>query len=275
MGTAEFSVPALDALHSSRFNLSLVVTQPDRPKGRGRKSLPPPIRLAAEELGYEVVQPATVNSERFFARIAALKPDFLIVVAFGQLLPEHLLSLPRMDAINIHPSILPNYRGPAPIQWAIINREQHTGVTIMSLDAGTDTGDILMVEKVTISPADTSATLHDRLAKIGATLLITTLDKFARGAVTRFPQDHSKATFAPLLKKRDGRIDWNQPSEVLEAFIRGMTPWPGAFTFFNRKRLKIFKATPAPISESASPGTIIKGFENELRVESACSSATF
>ncbi len=269
MGTAEFSVPALEALCKSRFNVSLVVTQPDRPKGRGRNTSPPPARLAADRMGCETAQPESVTTKNFFDRIAALKPDFLVVVAFGQLLPEALLSLPRFDAINIHPSILPKYRGPAPIQWAIINREKKTGVTIMSLDAGTDTGDILMLEETTISHDDTAAVLHDRLAKKGADLLIKTLDNFGSGTVARIPQDHSKATFAPLLKKRDGLIDWDQSSENIEAFVRGMTPWPGAFTFLTKKRLKIFKAAPAAISQSGVPGTIIKGFQNELRVATA------
>jgi len=269
MGTAGFSVPTIEALHKSRFHVSLVVTQPDRPKGRGRKTAPPPVKVAAHRMGYDVAQPESVNTNIFFDQVAALKPDFLVVVAFGQMLNENLLSLPRFDAINIHPSILPKYRGPAPIQWAIINGEKKTGVTIMSLDTGTDTGDILMFEEAAINPEDTAAELHDRLAEKGAALLIETLKRFDAGTVTPVPQDHSKATFAPLLKKKDGCIDWNQSSEKLAAFIRGMTPWPGAFTFFDKRRLKIFKAAAAAGSQSAVPGTIIQGFQNELRVATA------
>lgn len=269
MGTAGFSVPTIEALHKSRFHVSLVVTQPDRPKGRGRKTAPPPVKVAAHRMGYDVAQPESVNTNTFFNQVAALEPDFLVVVAFGQMLNENLLSLPRFDAINIHPSILPKYRGPAPIQWAIINGEKKTGVTIMSLDTGTDTGDILMLEEAAINPEDTAAALHDRLAEKGAALLIETLNRLDAGTVTPVPQDHAKATFAPLLKKKDGRIDWHQSSEKIAAFIRGMTPWPGAFTFLDKRRLKIFKTAAAAGSRSAVPGTIIQGFQNELRVATA------
>ncbi|MBW2219066.1 MAG: methionyl-tRNA formyltransferase, partial [Deltaproteobacteria bacterium] len=173
---------------------------------------------------------------------------------------------PRIGAINIHPSLLPKYRGPAPIQHALINNEKETGVTIMMLDSGLDTGDILMSQTTAISPDDTSETLHDILSKKGAKLLVSTLDKFQKNTVKRIPQDHSKATYAPLLKKKDGLIDWSLSSDKIAAFIRGMTPWPGAYTFNNGKRIKFFKVKPAIKNEAVAPGTVLKGFSDELRI---------
>jgi len=265
-GTPDFAVPALNAICRSRFNVSMVVTRPDRPKGRGRKMLPSPVKTAAKSLGYEVLQPESIKTESFYRTAADTNPDFLVAVAFGKLIPDRLLSLPKICPVNIHPSLLPRYRGPAPIQWALINGENETGVTIMTLDSGMDTGDILISEIEKIQPDDTSAALHDRLAETGASLLIQAIDGLLDGSITPSPQDSSKATYAPLLKKADGLIDWSLPSEKIEAFIRGMTPWPGAFTFFNEKRLKIFKVKQAVPAENAVPGTIIKGFQDELRV---------
>ncbi len=265
-GTPDFAVPSLKALIQSRFNVSMVVTQPDRPKGRGRKMLPSPVKTAAEHLGYKVLTPESIKTESFYRAAAEACPDFLIAVAFGKLIPEKLLSLPKICPVNIHPSLLPKYRGPAPIQWALINGENETGVTIMTLDSGMDTGDILMSEIEKIGPDDTSADLHDRLAVRGANLLLKALDGLLDGSITPRPQNSSEATVAPLLKKTDGLIHWSLPSEKIEAFIRGMTPWPGAFTFFNEKRLKIFKVKPADPLEDAAPGTIIKSFQDELRV---------
>ena len=265
-GTPDFAVPSLNALIRSCFNVSMVVTQPDRTKGRGRKMLPPPVKIAAKNLGYEVLQPESIKTESFYRTAADTRPDFLIAVAFGNLIPDRLLSLPKISSVNIHPSLLPKYRGPAPIQWALINGENETGVTIMTLDSGMDTGDILISEIETIRPDDTSADLHDRLAERGASLLIKALDGLLSGSITPRPQNSSEATYAPLLKKADGLIDWSIPSEKIEAFIRGMTPWPGAFTFFNEKRLKIFKVKQAARVEDATPGRIIKSFQDELHV---------
>ncbi len=266
MGTPDFAVPALNTLNENHFNISLVITQPDRPKGRGRKRIPPPVKISADNLRYDIIQPESIKTKSVYDQIAALRPDFFVVVAFGHILSEDLLALPKIDALNIHPSLLPKYRGPAPIQRAILNMEKETGVTIMSLDKGMDSGDILMQKKINISQNDTAGTLHESLATLGADLLINTLKNFKKETINRIPQDHSKATSAPLFKKKDGHINWSRSAEQLEAFIRGMTPWPGAFTFLNKNRIKIFKARPAPISETAPPGTVIKGFENELRI---------
>lgn len=266
MGTPAFALPALTALHRSPHRISLVVTQPDRPKGRGRKPVAPPVKVAAELYGYPVVQPESVKTEAFLHQVAALKPDFLCVVAFGQLLPEALLRIPRFSALNIHPSLLPKYRGPAPIQWAILNEEPQTGVTIMALDAGMDSGDILLSATYPIQAVDTAATLHDRLSEIGASLLVETIDRFSRGTIRPIPQDSSLATLAPLLQKSDGMIDWRRPASQIHALVRAMDPWPGAFTFWQQSRLKIFSVQQAEMSEPAAPGTVIRGFAEELRV---------
>ena len=266
MGTPHFAVPALELLCQEDYEVALVVTQPDRPKGRGRKLVPPPVKVKATALDLVVSQPATLKNNIFAEQITQLQPDFLVVIAFGRILPESILQLPKFGAINIHASLLPKYRGPAPIQWAVINAEPYTGVTTMFMDQGMDTGNILLTQKEPILPDDTAATLHDRMAKTGAELLIKTLKALAANKITPIPQDHSKATHAPLLKKQDGHINWQKSAEKLEAFIRGMTPWPGAFTFHNKKRLKIIKATPISESVPEAPGTILKAFPDELRV---------
>lgn len=266
MGTPDFAVPSLDLLSQEDYEIALVVTQPDRPKGRGRKLVPPPVKVKALELNLEVSQPSTLKSDKFTDQIKSIQPDFFVVIAFGHILSEKILQLPKFGAINIHASLLPKYRGPAPIQWAIINAEPYSGVTTMFMDKGMDTGNILLTKKEPILPEDTAATLHHRLANAGAELLIKTLKDIAASKIKPTPQDHSKATYAPLLKKQDGHINWQRPAEKLEPFIRGMTPWPGAFTFHNEKRLKIIKAAPISESVSEAAGTILKAFPDELRV---------
>ena len=264
MGTPEFAVPALRALHNNDLNVVLVVTQPDCRKGRGRRLSPPPVKKTAVNLGYPVLQPSSVRSVEFSNIIAEYEPDFIVVVAFGRIIKKNILDIPKIAAINIHASLLPKYRGSAPIQWAIIKGENKTGVTIMLMDEGMDTGDILLSSEIEISPDDTSDILHDRLADLGANLLIETLNAFDTGDIHPISQDHAQATYAPMLKKDDGRMNWKTPAQSLEAFIRGMTPWPGAFTFHGEKRLKIFKAKAISANANDSPGTVMKGFPDEL-----------
>jgi methionyl-tRNA formyltransferase len=244
MGTPDFAVPSLHLLSQKGYDVALVVTQPDRPKGRGRKLVPPPVKVKALELNLEVTQPATLKGKEFTDQIKSIQPDFFVVIAFGHILSEKVLQLPKFGAINIHASLLPAYRGPAPIQWAIINGDSQTGITTMFMDKGMDTGNVLLTQKEPILTEDTAATLHDRLANSGADLLIRTLKGYAE----------------------DGHINWQRPAQELEPFIRGMTPWPGAFTFHNETRLKIFKAAPIPESVSEAVGTILKSFPDELRV---------
>lgn len=266
MGTPLFAVPTLDALHESRHHILRVVTQPDRPKGRGRKITPPPVKEHARKLGYEVYQPETIKSTAAYENISSLDADIVIVIAFGQLIPKAMLDLPDKGTINLHASLLPKYRGPAPIQWAIINGEKETGVTTMRLDEGMDTGDILLSSTIDISPEDTSASLHDKLAKEGAQLILETINRLADNSVSAVPQDSRCASYAPLLSKKDGHIDWTQPAASLDNLIRGVTPWPGAYTFCGDMRLKILRASYMDIETRHAPGTVVASFPDELRI---------
>ena len=269
MGTPPFAVPTLNALHENGYDIAMVVTQPDRPRGRGRKLAPPAVKALAQNLGYRVLQPASIKTADFSSLISELKPDFLVVIAYGKILPEKVLALPRLGTINVHASLLPKYRGPAPIQWAVINGEKETGVCTQLMEKELDTGDLLLSVHETIMPDDTAGDLHDRLAVKGATVLIDTLKGLADKRIQPVRQDHSLATYAPMLTKDDGLINWNQPEKSLECFIRGVTPWPGAFTFLGDKRLKIFGSQPVETDTSEPPGTILKGFPDELRVATA------
>jgi methionyl-tRNA formyltransferase len=266
MGTPDFAVPALQALHDHGDQLPLVVTQPDRPKGRGRRLVAPPVKEKAETLGYPVAQPHSVKDDLFYEEIAALQPDLFVVVAFGHILPQRLLDVPKMGAINIHGSILPKFRGPAPIHRAIIAGETETGVTTMRMDAGLDTGDILLVEKTPIHPNDTTESLHDRMAVLGATVLIKTLERLQSGSIVPVPQNNRGASYAPLLRKTEGKIDWQLPAAGIERLIRGMTPWPGTYTYLKGKRIKIWRATISPKAAAGPPGTVMRGFSDELLV---------
>ncbi len=266
MGTPDFAVPPLQALHDSPHEVVAVVSQPDRPKGRGRKLAPSPVKQAAMAYGYPVLQPDKVQTEKFHQQLTDLAPDLYVVVAFGQILPQTLLDVPARGAINVHASLLPRYRGAAPIQWAIINGDRETGVTTMMMDKGIDTGDILLMDKTAIGPVETAADLHDRLSNMGAHTLVRTLERLQDGSLTRTVQDYEKATYAPMLKKKDGRIDWSLPAERLACLIRGMTPWPGAYTFGDGRRLKIFKASVLEREINVPPGTILECCPGELRV---------
>ena len=269
MGTPQFSVPGLTALHENNYDVALVVTAPDRPRGRGRKMAPTAVKQKALNLGYAVSQPISIKSAEFLGKIEDLKPDFMVVIAFGRILPGKLLALPRLAAINIHASLLPKYRGAAPIQWAIINGEKETGVCSMLMEKELDAGDLLLTAKESIRPDDTAATLHDRLAVKGADILIDTLKAFADNRIQPMPQDHSLATYAPMLTKDDGLINWNKSADSLLNFIRGVTPWPGAYTFLGDHRLKIYKSHAHAMESGEFPGTVVKGFADELCVATA------
>lgn len=266
MGTPDFAVPSLTALHHSSNELLQVVTRPDRPRGRGRKPVAPPVKSAALGLGYDVRQPESVKSEDFSRHLRTLAADLFVIVAFGQIMPQHILEIPRRGCVNVHASLLPRYRGPAPIQWAILNREKETGITTMFMDAGLDTGDILLQATEPILAQDTSETLHRRLADLGARTLISTLAKLQAGTLKPLPQPNERASYAPLLKKEDGRIDWKRPAVEIDAFIRAMNPWPGAFTHLGGRRLKIFMARALDTPSDMPPGTVAPGFPDELRV---------
>jgi methionyl-tRNA formyltransferase len=232
LGTAELSCASLQALAGdARFRIVTVVTQPDRPKGRELKPQPSPVKSLALRLGLPVLQPERARDEKFIAELRAWQPDLIVAVAYGQILPPAILDLPRHGCLNVHTSLLPKYRGAAPIQWAIANGDTETGVTIMKMDVGLDTGPIVSQRTTPICSEDDSATLHDRLAQLGAELLVQTIPDYIAGKIQPRPQPAADVSHAAKIKKEDGRIDWNQPAQTIWNRLRAFTPWPGAFTF--------------------------------------------
>src|SRR5512147_571289 len=231
MGTPDFAVPSLEALLKSPDEVVGVVTQPDRPKGRGQVLTPSPVKQVALREHIPILQPTKMKDPDFLAALGAWKPDLIAVAAFGRILPPVILSLPPKGCINVHGSLLPKYRGAGPIQWAIINGETETGITTMLMDEGMDTGAMLLQEKIAIAPDDTAGSLSPRLAEVGGRLLVETLARLKAGTVVPQVQDHAQATMAPLLKKEDGAINWTVSATAIANRVRGLTPWPGAYTF--------------------------------------------
>jgi len=254
MGTPAFAIPPLVALQKAGHTLAAVVTQPDRKKGRGKKLLPPPVKEAAVRLGIPVYQPYDLNTAAFIETLSSLAPDVIVTVAFGHLLKEKILTLPPLGCVNLHASLLPKYRGAAPVSRAILNGETLSGISTMLMDEGMDTGPVLKTAAIPVQPDDTTESLTGRLAGVGAALLVETLAKWAEGAVTPLPQDNSQATYAPPLIKKDGRIDWLRPAAEIERQVRAMIPWPGAFTNVAGKGLKIFRAEVARAPIPGAPG---------------------
>jgi len=256
MGTPEFAVPSLESLIRNDYPIVAVVTQPDRPRGRGRIPAPPPIKVIAEKYGLSVIQPERLKNKEFVDYFSGIYPDLAVVAAFGQILPREILEIPKMGCINVHPSLLPKYRGAAPINWALIRGEAKTGVTIMLMDEGMDTGDILTLEETMIEPMETFGKLNNRLADMGARLLLATIDVVMSGNSTRRPQDASLATYAPRLTKKDGLIRWDADVHQVVNLIRGLSPAPCAYTFYKEKMLKIFSAVGEEAPFPESPGRI-------------------
>jgi len=253
-GTPRFAVPTLQALVAAGHSVPLVVTQPDRPSGRGMELVFSPVKEAATRLGIPVVQPAAIkNNDEFRAQLVALHPDAIIVVGYGRIIPQWMIDLPRLGNLNLHASLLPKYRGAAPVQWAVASGESVTGVTTMRIDAGLDTGDILMQRELPILPDDTAETLAPTLATIGSELMVETLRGLECGQVKPTPQDHSKATLAPILKKDDGHMDFSRSASELFNRLRGFRPWPGVFTTFRSKTLQVHKAEPAQAIGPSTP----------------------
>ncbi len=245
-GTPRFAVPTLEKLVEAGFRIHLVVTQPDRPKGRGLELVQSPVKESALKLNLPIAQPDRIKTnDEFRAQLTALKPDAIIVVGYGRIIPQWMLSLPRLGNLNLHASLLPKYRGAAPIQWAIASGETVTGVTTMRIDAGLDTGDILQQHELAIAPDDTAETLAPRLAAIGADLMVDTLHALQAGAIHPRQQDNSQASLAPILKKEDGLVDFSRTAAEIVNLIRGFQPWPGAYTKFRGKTLQIIQARPA------------------------------
>lgn len=256
-GTPQFAVPSLERLVAAGHNVQLVVTQPDRPQGRGMEMAAPPVKQTAVRLGLPVTQPEKIKkNEEFQARLAAIRPDAIIVVGYGRIIPGWMLHLPPYGNINVHASLLPKYRGAAPIQWAIANGETVTGVTTMKIDEGLDTGDILLKRQMAIRPEDTALTLAPRLAEVGAGLLVETLQELKQGTLEPVPQDDSLATLAPILNREDGLMDFSRTASEIHNRLRGFQPWPGAYTHFRGKNLKIVSARVQANGQQLSPGEL-------------------
>jgi len=256
-GTPRFAVPTLEALVAAGHSVPLVVTQPDRPRGRGMELAASPVKESAIRLGLPVVQPAAIkNNADFRVQLEQSHPDAIIVVGYGRIIPQWMIDLPRLGNLNLHASLLPKYRGAAPIQWAVANGETVTGVTTMRIDAGLDTGDILLQCKLAIQPEDTSETLAPKLAAAGAELMVETLRRFDAGEMAPMPQDHSQATLAPILTKEDGRMDFSRSAPELLNRMRGFRPWPGAFTSFRGKNMQVHRAETARAARELPPAAL-------------------
>jgi methionyl-tRNA formyltransferase len=260
-GTPGFAVPSLRAI-ASEHNVIAVFTQPDRPKGRGNKLVESPVKQAAAALGLRVLQPERIRRSPNPELIANMAPEIGVVVGYGQIIPQNIIDIPKHGILNVHASLLPKYRGAAPIQWAIANGEWRTGVTIMQIDGGLDTGDMLLAQAVNIEPDETAPELSERLAVIGAELLLKAIRQIEDGTVHREKQNNAEATHAPLLRKEDGLIDWRRPAQQIYNRLRGFTPWPGAYTSFRGKQLSITRAKPAEFADLA-PGEL-RAFKKRL-----------
>lgn len=283
MGTPDFAVPALKALaESAKHEVSLVVTQPDRPRGRSGKPAPSDVKLCAEQYGIPVFQPEKVREEASVERLRRENADIFVVAAFGQLLPKTILEMPRFGCINIHGSLLPAYRGAAPVQWAVLDGQKEAGDTIMQMNEGLDTGDILMQESIPLSADETAGSLYDKLSSMGGPLLLKALDAIEAGTVTPVPQGDSGTHYAKMLRKEMGNIDWTKSAEEIGRLVRGLNPWPSAYTHWNGKMLKIWMAEPVTQEElsvlgcdekngmdlkEAQPGTVMIVTKDTLMVQ--------
>jgi methionyl-tRNA formyltransferase len=261
-GTPMFAVPSLERLHTAGFEIQLVVTQPDRPQGRGMTLTAPPVKQSALKLGLPVIQPEKIKkNEEFRSQLEALRPDAIIVVGYGRIIPPWILDLPQYGNINVHASLLPKYRGAAPVQWAVAQGETVSGVTTMLLNEGLDTGDILLQKEMAIRPEDTAVTYAPRLAEMGADLIVETLRGLEDKSIAPVPQNHAEATLAPILKKEDGLVDFSRIATEIHNRLRGFQPWPGAYTQFRGKNLKFINALPEDTLSNLEPGELRVGDE--------------
>lgn len=255
MGTPPFAVPPLEALLLAGHDVAAVVTRVDKPAGRGKVLTAPAVKTAAQAAGIPVLQPRRIRDPESIDRIRSLAPEAIVVAAYGQILPQEVLSIPPRGCVNIHASLLPAYRGAAPINWAIINGEARTGITIMQMDAGMDTGAILLQESIPIAATDTAGSLTATLSTLGSRLVVEALGRLAAGTLPAQPQDGSKASLAPLLRKEDGRIDWKEPAARIRDRARGLSPWPGAYTYLEGKLIKVIET--AVIAGAGEPGALL------------------
>lgn len=269
MGTPDFAVGTLKALLASKHEMLAVVTQPDKPKGRGKAMQFTPVKTVAAEAGVPVYQPLRVREETFIAQLKELNPDVIVVVAFGQIIPKSILEMPKYGCVNVHGSLLPKYRGAAPIQWAVIDGETASGVTTMKMDAGLDTGDMLLKREIVLDKEETGGSLFDKLSAVGAELLIETLDALEAGTVTPEKQpEESPTPYAAMLTKQMGQIDWEKPAAVIERLIRGLNPWPSAYTHLGEKTLKIWRAhVETGTNMDAQPGKIMIVGKQQMAVQ--------
>ena len=271
IGTGEIGVPTLHALlKSARHQLAGVVTQPDKPAGRDQQLRAPPIKTAIARSAVPIFQPARIRASEAIEQIRALNPEVIVAMAYGQILPKTVLEIPRIACLNLHASLLPRYRGAAPIQAAIVAEDRETGITVMYVDEGLDTGDILMQSRIDISPNETGSSLHDRLGEIAAEALIESLDLLSKGAAPRIPQDDALASYAPKLTRDQGKIDWTEPAVVIERKIRAFDPWPSTFMLLDgpggrSQKLKIFRASVVP-GEQAAPGKILRADQEGILI---------
>ncbi len=267
MGTPEFSVAALKRLNEAGHEIIACVTQPDKPKGRGKAVTMTPVKEAALSLGIPVYQPAKVREESFQSLLKELNPDVIVVVAFGQIIPQAILDLPKYGCINIHASLLPKYRGAAPIQWVLINGEKETGITTMQMDAGLDTGDMLEKIAVPIEPEETGGSLHDKLSAAGGSLIVSTLEKLETGALTPVSQTEEGTCYAGKITKDMGNIDWSQDGEAIERLIRALNPWPSAYSSIHGKTVKLWKARVLDEEREGIPGQVLGADKKGLYVK--------
>jgi len=264
MGTPDFAVPSLKALLAHGEQVVAVVCQPDKPKGRGRKLSPPPVKEVAMAAGIPVLQPTKIRTEEFLAEIRSFKADLIVVTAYGRILPGSLLNLPPLGTINVHGSLLPKYRGAAPIQWAVLNGEKETGITIMQMDEGMDTGDILLPGALPITAEDTAGSLAAKMADLGGSLLIEALERLKAGKLPSTKQDEALATLAPPLNKQQSEIDWSKTATEISCQIRGLDPWPMAHTTLDGKWLRLFKPEIIPDVTGEVAGTLRRADKNGL-----------
>ncbi len=272
MGSPQFAVPSLETLYGSTHEVVAVVTQPDRPKGRNLLAQAPPVKIAAHRIGVPVLQPVTTKSDIFLEEMRAIHPDMLVVVAYGEILRTALLNLPPLGAVNLHASLLPKYRGAAPIPWAILQGEKHTGATTMLINEVMDGGDILLQETCPILPEDTSDTLAKKIANQGAPLLKRTVDLLQRKEIAPKPQDLTQVCYAPKLRKDDGKINWNHTSSWISRQIRAFDPWPGSFSYFRDLRVKFWLAHSTEGKTTEPPGTVVAVMKQSFQI--ACGEGT-
>ena len=267
MGTPDFAVGTLEELIHSRHEVAAVVTQPDKPKGRGKAMQFPPVKEGAVRENIPVYQPRRVRDPEFIKILKEIDPDVIVVVAFGQIIPQEIIDLPKYGCINVHGSILPKYRGAAPIQWAVIDGEKESGVTTMQMDAGLDTGDMLLKTIIPLEKEETGGSLFEKLSTAGAKLLIETLEKLEEGSIVPEKQGESPTPYAKMLTKEMGDLDWKKDAVLLEQLIRGLNPWPSAYTHLNGKTLKIWSAEVEERETKEKPGTVVEVNKKELKVQ--------